>query len=153
MSLLAKSAAIAAVLFTSTLGSANADETKKMKVYKTPWCGCCKMWADALVKAGYSVEIKNLEDLEMTKRQAGVPTSLATCHTAVLGKYVIEGHVPLEAIEKLYDEKPDIRGIAVAGMPQGSLGMGYDPKARYDVKSFSYSKTEKPKLFYEVGKK
>ena len=153
MSSLAKSAAIAAVLFISTLGSAHANDTKKMTVYKTPWCGCCKVWADAMVKAGYSVETKNLEDLQMTKRQAGVPTGLAACHTAVLGKYVIEGHVPLEAIKKLHDEKPSIRGIAVAGMPQGSLGMGYDPDARYDVMSFTYSKTEAPKVFYEAGKK
>ena len=106
-----------------------------------------------MVKAGYSVETKNLEDLQMIKRQAGVPTGLAACHTAVLGKYVIEGHVPLEAIKKLHEEKPDIRGIAVAGMPGGSLGMGYNPKARYDVMSFTFSKTEKPKLFYEAGKK
>ena len=75
MSSLAKSAAIAAVLFISTLGSAQSEDTKKMTVYKTAWCGCCKVWADAMVKAGYSVETKNLEDLQMTKRQAGVPST------------------------------------------------------------------------------
>lgn len=136
----------------SSLNGAHAGESKHMTVYKTPWCGCCKVWAQAMQTAGYKVVIRDLEDLEPTKRQAGVPESLKACHTAVMGKYVIEGHVPLQAIEKLYTERPDIRGIAVAGMPGGSLGMGYDPKARYDVMSFTHSKSEAPKLFYEAGK-
>lgn len=152
MKLTINPAVFATVLYASTLGSAHADDTRKMTVYKTPWCGCCKVWAEAMEKAGYTVETHDLENLDMTKRQAGVPTSLTACHTAVLGKYVIEGHVPLEAVEKLHKEKPDIRGIGVAGMPQGSLGMGYDPGARYDVMSFTYSKSERPQIFYEAGK-
>ncbi len=147
-----KALVVGYTLTVGSLGMAHADDELKMTVYKTPWCGCCKVWAEAMVKAGYTVETKDLEDLNTTKRQAGVPTSLTACHTAVLGKYVIEGHVPLEAIKKLHVEKPSIRGIAVAGMPQGSLGMGYDPNARYDVMSFTYSKTDKPLVFYEAGK-
>ena len=131
---------------------AHADDSMNMTVYKTPWCGCCQVWVDAMKKAGYSVETKNMENLDNLKKQAGVPDSMNACHTAVLGKYIIEGHVPLPAIEKLVSQQPSIRGIAVPGMPQGSLGMGYDPNARYDVMSFTYAKTEKPELFYEVGK-
>ena len=151
MKIAIKSAALAAVLFASTFASSHAEEGSKMTVYKTPWCGCCEVWTEAMTKAGFNVEIRDLENLDMTKRQAGVPDDLAACHTATLGKYVIEGHVPLEAIQKLLEEKPAIRGIAVAGMPQGSLGMGFDPAARYDVMSFTYAKLEKPQVFYKAG--
>lgn len=147
-----KQALTGAVLMFAATNIAHAENLKNMTVYKTPWCGCCKVWTDAMQKAGYTVDVKDMDDLALTKRQAGVPGQLEACHTAELGKYIIEGHVPLQAIEKLHKENPNVRGIAVAGMPKGSLGMGYDPNARYDVMSFTYSKTEKPALFYEAGK-
>lgn len=131
---------------------AYAEQLKSMTVYKTPWCGCCKVWTEAMPKAGYTVEVKEMDDLSLTKQQAGVPAQLEACHTAVMGKYIIEGHVPLQAIEKLRSEQPNVRGVAVAGMPMGSLGMGYDPKAQYDVMSFTSTKTDQPALFYKAGK-
>ena len=130
----------------------HAETLDNMTVYKTPWCGCCEVWTRAMQKAGFKVILKDLEDLTSIKRNAGIPEQLEGCHTAKLGRYSIEGHVPLQALKKLLSEKPDVRGIAVAGMPMGSLGMGYDPKARYDVMAFGGRTNGKPIVFYEAGK-
>ena len=142
--------AIAAILAITTSVTVQAQEKPTMTVYKNPWCGCCKVWADAMVAAGYKIKTVNLEDLSVIKRQAGVPEQLNSCHTVSYGKYVLEGHVPLQAIRKLDKEQPDIRGVGVAGMPVGSLGMGYDPKARYNVMAFTHSPAKLPTLYYEA---
>ena len=95
---------------------------------------------------------RDFEDLSTIKRQAGKPADLEACHTATIGGYVVEGHVPLEAVARLLAERPDIRGIAVPGMPSGSLGMGEDPAASYTVYAFSGQAGETPATFHEVGK-
>ncbi|BCH30173.1 metal-binding protein [Mesorhizobium sp. L-8-10] len=130
-------------------GGAIAGEL--VTVYKSPFCGCCESWSEALQGAGYTVERHDMEDLSDIKKTAGVPADLEACHTARIGDYFVEGHVPLEAIAKLMSERPDIAGIAVPGMPQGSLGMGDDPAARYEVYAISKTPGEKPQLFYRVG--
>lgn len=135
--------------------SAHADEDTAITVFKTPWCGCCEMWVEAMREAGYTVAVNDLEDLSAIKKQAGVSDALQACHTAVLDgnrKYVLEGHVPLEAIEKLKSQAPDIRGISVPGMPQGSLGMGNDADASYVVYAFTDSGVSEPTAFHQVGK-
>lgn len=114
----------------------------QMTVYKDPSCGCCGAWATAMGNAGFHVDLREVDDLESIKRRYGVPLTAEGCHTAVLGSYFIEGHVPLQAVEKLRAESPDILGIAVPGMPVGSLGMGDDPTvASYDVLSASRNGT------------
>lgn len=128
----------------------HADEGAAMTVYKTPWCGCCEVWTDAMRAAGYKFTVKDMEDLTPIKKQAGVSSDLEGCHTAVMGTYVLEGHVPLEAIGKLRAEQPDVRGIAVPGMPAGSLGMGQDPSARYTVYAFG-GVEDQPVAFYQAG--
>jgi hypothetical protein len=130
-------------------GGAIAGEL--VTVYKSPSCGCCESWSKALQQAGYAVERRDMEDLSAVKKIAGVPADLEGCHTARIGSYFVEGHVPLEAIAKLMSERPDIAGIAVPGMPQGSLGMGDDPAASYEVYAVSKTAGEKPQLFYRVG--
>lgn len=142
---------------TAAFGAAmpgHAEGGMTVTVFKTPWCGCCHIWTQAIEKAGYTVKIHDMEDLSTIKKQAGVSPDLEACHTAVLDagrKYVLEGHVPLEAMEKLASERPDIRGIATPGMPSGSLGMGDDPKARYDVYAFTDDPAKAPVVFYEAG--
>jgi hypothetical protein len=131
-----------------------ADEDKTVTVYKTPWCGCCQVWTDAIEKAGYHVAVKDMEDLSAIKQQAGVPDDMQACHTAVIGsdrKYILEGHVPIEAVEKLMSERPDVRGIAVPGMPQGSLGMGNDPSALYTVYSIGLTPSDPPQPYMTTG--
>ncbi|MCF1464083.1 DUF411 domain-containing protein [Agrobacterium vitis] len=106
---------------------------ERMVVYKDPHCGCCHVWADAMKNAGFSVQAENVDDLDAVKDRFAVPTNMRGCHTAVVAGYYLEGHVPLDAVMRLLSEKPEIAGLAVPGMPAGSLGMGDDPRASYDV--------------------
>jgi hypothetical protein len=106
--------------------NAGADVAKaeRMLVYRDPECGCCEAWADIARKAGYDVIVENRSDMAAVKARYGVPDELASCHTAIVGGYAIEGHVPMKHVARLLGDKPrDIRGIAVPGMPRGSPGM------------------------------
>lgn len=94
-----------------------------VKIYKNPTCACCEGWADHLRASGIRVEMKEGADLMKVKQQLGVSMDMASCHTAEVGKYVLEGHVPADVIRQLLAEKPDIRGLAVPGMPAGVPGM------------------------------
>jgi len=93
-------------------------------VYKSPSCGCCVKWVEYLQKEGFEVKIVNRDDLTSIKQREGVPAAMSSCHTALVDGYVIEGHVPAQAIRKLLKERPDTRGLAVPGMPANSPGMG-----------------------------
>ena len=115
---------------TSLSGPAHAAT---LTVYKSPWCGCCSGWADGLKAEGHSVTIENIENLDTIKKMAGVPESLQACHTALVDGYVVEGHVPIKDIERLLAERPAARGLAVPGMPGGSLGMEGAAPERYEV--------------------
>ena len=146
-------AAVAAFVGSSLIASiAQAEKDSIITVFKTPWCGCCAVWTEAMEKAGYTVKVNDMEDLSLIKKQASVPENLESCHTAVLGEYILEGHVPLDAVEKLMTERPKVRGISVPGMPQGSLGMGYDKNAQYTVYSFDRDVSKPPAVYFESGK-
>jgi hypothetical protein len=103
-----------------------------MTVYKTPTCGCCRDWVKHVEKAGFKVTVKDMDNVDPVKRDLGLPASLAPCHTAVLGRYVIEGHVPADLIDKLLAQKSNARGLAVPGMPRSAPGMDI-PGEKYDV--------------------
>lgn len=108
-------------------------------VYKTPACGCCKAWVTHLADNGFAPKTHDLPDLTETKETLGVPDALRSCHTAVIGRYVIEGHVPADLIKKIANDKPaDVVGLAVPGMPAGSPGMEVPGrKDAYDVIAFT----------------
>lgn len=91
--------------------------------YRNPGCGCCETWAERMKQAGFSVTIADDPALEARRSGLGVPAELASCHTALIGDYVIEGHVPPEDIVSLLEKRPAARGLAVPGMPMGSPGM------------------------------
>lgn len=93
-------------------------------VYKTPNCGCCVKWVEYLRDEGFEVQAINQRDLTPVKQKAGVAPEMASCHTAMVDGYVIEGHVPAAAIRKLLQERPSTLGLAVPGMPNNSPGMG-----------------------------
>ncbi len=95
----------------------------QMTVYKDPSCGCCLNWVEHLRKNGFEVKAIDVPDIDQVKRTYGVPASAASCHTGLVNGYVIEGHVPADAILKVLREKPAIAGLAVPGMPAGSPGM------------------------------
>jgi hypothetical protein len=95
-----------------------------MTVYRDPSCGCCEAWAGIARDAGYQVTVIDHPDMPAIKAQYGVPDQLLSCHTTIVGGYTIEGHVPLENVQRLLKARPAaVRGIAVAGMPLGSPGM------------------------------
>lgn len=116
-----------------------APARPKMTTYRSPTCGCCGKWVDAARAAGFDVTVVPTADMQQVKAKAGVPDALLSCHTSTIGGYVVEGHVPLDAVRKLLREKPRVRGIAVPGMPLGSPGMevhgaGSEP---FDVVAFA----------------
>jgi hypothetical protein len=94
-----------------------------MTVYKSPTCGCCTLWVQHLEKAGFEVTEINTPQMSPIKQQFSVPAALGSCHTATVGGYFVEGHVPAADVKRLLQEKPDVFGIGVPGMPMGSPGM------------------------------
>lgn len=100
-----------------------AANAATMTVMKSPTCGCCAKWIEHVQAHGIAVKVVDVPDIAAVKAKAGVPNKLASCHTAKINSYVVEGHVPAADIKKLLANKPKARGIAVPGMPMGSPGM------------------------------
>ena len=106
-------------------------------VYKSPTCGCCDGWIDHMRAAGFRVIARDTSDVGAVKRRLGVLPTLGSCHTAIVAGYVVEGHVPADAVKRLLEERPKIVGIAVPGMPAGSPGMeDARPHVSYEVIAF-----------------
>ncbi|MDQ6987841.1 MAG: DUF411 domain-containing protein [Mariprofundaceae bacterium] len=111
---------------------------KDVLMYKSPTCGCCGNWAEHLRGAGFTVVEKKQENMDAIKVKYGIPKKLASCHTAIIDGYIIEGHVPAADVQRLLKERPDIVGLTAPGMPMKSPGMqsvGQQPKG-YDVLAF-----------------
>lgn len=109
---------------------------RALEVWKSPSCGCCGAWVAHMQKEGFAVKSNDLAAglLAQLKRQAGLTPKLQSCHTAKIGGYIIEGHVPAREVKRLLEEKPDAVGLAVPGMPVGSPGMeAGDDKEPYEV--------------------
>jgi hypothetical protein len=100
-----------------------ADALPEVIVHRAPSCGCCGAWAEHLRRTGFPVKIAETRNLNAVKERLGVPADLVSCHTAKVEGYVVEGHVPAGAIQRLLTEKPQAIGVAVPGMPIGSPGM------------------------------
>ena len=96
---------------------------EKVTLYKSPTCGCCVSHSGFLKRDGYSIDFEETTDMDSVKKAHNIPSSMQSCHTSIIGDYFVEGHVPLEVIDKLLAEKPDLDGIALPGMPAGSPGM------------------------------
>lgn len=103
--------------------SVQAAAPDTVVVFKSPTCNCCSKWIEHLRQAGMQVEVHNESEMSLVKTRLGVPEALASCHTATVNGYVIEGHVPVEDIKQLLATRPKAKGIAVPGMPVGSPGM------------------------------
>ncbi|MFQ5772880.1 MAG: DUF411 domain-containing protein [Kiloniellaceae bacterium] len=106
-------------------------------VYKSPSCGCCGLWTGHLAENGFRTKVVDRDNLHVIKRMARVPENLEACHTAMVDRYVVEGHVPASAIRRLLSERPKVIGIAVPGMPEGSPGMPSPTPVRFDVIAFT----------------
>jgi hypothetical protein len=134
-------ATLIATAWLFTAASAAADPAQ-VQVYKSPTCGCCTKWIDHLRENGFEVSATDVPDVRPIKLENGVPQRLASCHTAFVAGYVIEGHVPASDIQRLLREKPRISGLAVPEMPIGSPGMEGPNPERYQVISFGESGSE-----------
>lgn len=122
----------------STTPATKANSTlAPITVYRSPTCGCCVGWEESLARAGFDVESVVTDDVAAIKNDLRVPHEMRSCHTAIIGKYFIEGHVPVEAIYKLLEEQPAIDGIALPGMPQGSPGMTGEKSEPFVIYSVS----------------
>jgi hypothetical protein len=122
------------LVFADTGRSADLEP---ITVYKSPSCGCCSKWVQHLQDNGFMVESINRNDMNSVKSDAGIPRQLASCHTAIISGYVLEGHVPATDIKRLLKERPDVAGLAVPGMPMGSPGMEGHRQDRYEVLTFT----------------
>ena len=126
----------AAVLGLGATGIAAAADDE-VTMFKDPYCGCCGKWAEHMREHGFKVKEVISQEMDQIKHQAGVPRALGSCHTAKVGNYIVEGHVPATDVKRMLSEKPAITGISAPGMPMGSPGMeGPYPADRYDVVSF-----------------
>jgi len=108
----------------------------EVTVYKNPTCGCCSKWIAHLEANGFKVDAHDVADLTQVKLEHGISRELTACHTALVDGYVIEGHVPAEDIQRLLQERPDVVGLAVPGMPMGSPGMEGPISEPYNVLTF-----------------
>ena len=114
------------------LALTKADK-QKIEVFKTPSCGCCYGYVLFLEEEKFAVKQTDMRSLHTVKKKYNIPLEMQSCHTSILGKYFIEGHVPLEAINKLLKEQPDIDGIALPGMPIGTPGMPGDKEEPFVI--------------------
>lgn len=127
---------LGSVSLLTAAGACSEDTGPTIAVYKDPSCGCCNGWVKHLAQAGFKTAVRQGDDLAAVRKRLGVPDEVAGCHTGEIAGYVIEGHVPAKAIQRLLTEKPTARGLAVAGMPIGSPGMEGPNPAPYDVVLF-----------------
>mgnify|MGYP001455376386 CR=1 FL=1 len=113
---------------------ANTNNNKlNVEVFKTPSCGCCYGYVLFLEKEKFNVKQTDMRSLHSIKKKYNIPIEMQSCHTTIMGKYFIEGHVPLQAVNKLLKEQPDIDGIALPGMPIGTPGMPGEKEGPYVI--------------------
>jgi len=121
---------------TPTAGAVDAS-LPVVEVWKSPTCGCCAKWVDHMRQSGFRVETHDTDAVDAVKDEAGVPGNARSCHTARIGGYAVEGHVPAEVIKRMLREHPQIAGLAAPGMPAGSPGMEGMTPEHYDVVAFT----------------
>jgi hypothetical protein len=127
----------AGALETAALPTPNPD-LPVVHVWKSPTCGCCAAWVAHMREAGFQVEVEDVVDVTPHKVEHGVAPELQSCHTALVEGYALEGHVPAQDVLRLLDERPQVTGLAVPGMPTGSPGMEMGGRVdRYDVVAFT----------------
>lgn len=124
-----------------------ADSSRRATLYKNPQCDCCEGHAAYLRRHGYEVSVIPTHDLDHIKERHGVPEKLAGCHTLLVGGYVVEGHVPVNTIDRLLKERPPIRGVSLPGMPPGSPGMTGKKLAPFRILEIANAPTDSPRTY------
>ena len=124
---------IAAIAFSALAPAAVAQQKTLVEVWHSPTCGCCGNWIKHLQANGFATQVHKVADTSAMRRSLGIPEHLGSCHTAKVGGYAIEGHVPAADIRRLLAERPKARGLTAPGMPAGSPGMDVPNSPPYDV--------------------
>lgn len=130
------------------LQSAFAAPLPEVTVYKDPDCGCCTEWVKYMQESGFKVKQVNTRAMDEERQRFGVPPHLASCHTAKVGGYTVEGHVPASAVKKMLAEKPSVRGLTIPGMPANAPGMGAHLPGT--LKVYTLPKAGEPSRLYSV---
>lgn len=128
--------AVLALLGRELWSRPTATALAAVTTYKDPNCQCCHKWVKHMQDAGFTVVERNMANVDVVKRERGVPQALVSCHTSVVDGYVFEGHIPADLVEQVLRERPAIAGLAVPGMPQSAPGMDIG-HVRYEVLSFT----------------
>jgi hypothetical protein len=138
-SFLLQTAGIAAAVTTARRAMAYPASPTPITVYKSSTCGCCAKWVDHVRSNGFDPQVHDEENMDAIKDEMGVPKGVRSCHTALVGKYLIEGHVPADDIHRLLKDRPVVAGLAVPGMPSSTPGMAVPgaPVEPYEVVSFT----------------
>jgi len=116
-----------------------AQTQPSLLVYKDPGCGCCEKWVEHMKANGFAVSVQNTSNLGAIKTRYKVADRLQSCHTAITGGYVIEGHVPADDVKRLLKEKPKVTGLTIPGMPASAPGMDMTPYQAFTVLAFDAS--------------
>lgn len=150
MTLSLRTLTLATALSASMTQGAIANESAvQVEVYKSPTCGCCTAWVDHMEENGFDVVSHDTSNMNQVKMEAGLTPQLASCHTAFVDGYVIEGHVPASDIRRLLAERPQAHGLAVPGMPVGSPGMEMGNRQdAYSVMLFNEQGQSRPYASY-----
>ena len=138
MTIISRRQLVAGAMFLLTASPAFAA-APVLEVWKNPSCGCCSAWAELFKTAGFTVTIHEVDDVAQVQSAAGVPADLGGCHSAKIEGYVIEGHVPVAAVQRLLAERPALKGLSVPGMPVGAPGMEIEgePPQPFEVIAFT----------------
>jgi hypothetical protein len=122
------------------------DGNKSMTVYRSPACGCCGIWVEHAKKHGFQITDIKTDDMASIKQKYNISSDLESCHTTIINGYVTEGHIPADDIKRFLQEKPDMIGLSVPGMPLGTPGMeSGDKKQPFAV--FAFNKTGTPQVY------
>jgi hypothetical protein len=128
--------ALAAFILAAVALKPGHAPAQEVQLFKDPNCGCCTLYADYLRENGFEVAVTETDDLDAVNREAGVPDRLQSCHVMHVHGYAVGGHVPVEVVHRLLDERPEIRGITLPGMPLGSPGMNGPKSEPFTVYGF-----------------
>ena len=116
-----------------SMAPAWAQTTPTVDVYKSPSCDCCGKWITHMKKAGFKVDVHEVDNIPASRKKLGMPDRLGSCHTSKVGNYVVEGHVPAQDIQRLLKEKPKALGLAIPSMPPGVPGMDIPNSPPYET--------------------
>jgi hypothetical protein len=141
--------AIAALAIALTVEWTSSAQQQKpvVSVFKSPTCGCCSLWVEHMKANGFELKVQDVEDINAVKEKFGIAPEFSSCHTSQVNGYIIEGHVPAAAVQRLLKERPKVAGLAVPGMPAGSPGMEVPSGLKQPYSILTFDKSGKTAVY------